>query len=57
MSHHCRKEGKDSRLCCLKSKGIVQKVAELECKDYDFDGVETQHRDQSYDSNWYGYDD
>ena len=34
----------------------MKKVAELEYKDYDFDGFETQHRDQSDDSNWYGYD-
>ena len=41
----------------VKAQGIVKKVAELEYEDYDFDGVDTQHRDQSYDSNWYGYDD
>ena len=47
------KKGHYSRLCHIKAKGI----AELEYEDYDFDGVETQHHDQSGDSNWYGYDD
>ena len=51
VCYHCGKEGHNSRLCHVKAKGIVKKVAELEYEDYDFDGVEAQHRDQSDDSN------
>ena len=54
--YHYGKEGHYSRLFRVKAKGIVKKVAELEYEDYDFYGVETQHRDQSDDSNWYGID-
>ena len=57
VCYHCGKEKHYSRLCRVKAKGIVKKVAELEYEDYDFDGVETQHHDQSDDSNWYSYDD
>ena len=56
VCYHCGKEGHHSRFCHVKAKGIVMKVAELEYEEYDFDEVETQHLDQSDDSNWYGYD-